>query len=914
MKQKSDKISHPLLDRPRILLREPSAPAKFLFYAVLVILGGWGALGCFFTAFEVPLSSGQILTVGGFYALLCTFLLLAQQLPRRLWPLHLATAAAWLLTVWIYFDELLQGCLRTLNLVLASYGEKLNMHFYLFPTEPAGPRAATLQCTVFAGILLLPFFWLLSWLLIQRRSALGCFLLTGLFLLCPMALSILPDAWSLAMLLLFWIMLLFLAPSLGQRHKLLDERGAFRASGVTAARPATLLLLPAAALCMALVYAAFPQETYKRPEIVNDIRTGLTQGFGLGGVFSGGTGNGNSSVNLRSLGERKFTGKTVLRVKHEWNKEIAGAQVSVDNKQKDYLKSFVGSVYTGDGWQTMPREELAELEALLPDYAAQNLPARFSELLPSDIITPDTGVSYTLSVENVGGNPRCVYTPYGLSSVPQDLSLQKIELAEDGFLKSSNWLTGTKEYQLRAVGMPALESYFSYFYPLRCESHLQQVLALQTAQDYYDSILSGEEESFASGGIAGSGGFTFTFGSDENGSSPESFTDFTPLWQEKMRQLRESVPEKNFDLWTAPDWALEPLSEDARKFAREVEDYTAFVYEHYTALPDGLKETLEAYCRDQGIPLPGDMEAPWETSVIAFFLGAMRELFSQQFTYTLSPPSVPRERDFVEYFLTESRKGYCVHFATAAVALCRAAGIPARYAEGYAVPVGKDGQWVTVPDRNAHAWLEIYQGGIGWVPVEVTPPSPDAPAVYEDARAPKATPTPLPSSSQASSALESSQGASLSSAAPSSSSPTASQASSQTGPAEAEPEEPALWPMFAAIPAVLLLLCLTLWGSRRIHLGARKKEFSQENRSKAALCVYAHLVRLWEQASALPGASKEPPEEWERLALKARFSQHTLTPEELAVLTEAAAALEEKLRKELPLPSRLRCQYLLGLF
>ena len=123
-----------------------------------------------------------------------------------------------------------------------------------------------------------------------------------------------------------------------------------------------------------------------------------------------------------------------------------------------------------------------------------------------------------------------------------------------------------------------------------------------------------------------------------------------------------------------------------------------------------------------------------------------------QCAYTLTPPALPEGRDFVEFFLLESHQGYCVHFASAAAALLRTMGIPARYAEGYAVPAGEEG-WVDVPDYNAHAWVEIYLGGMGWIPVEVTPAGPDAPAATEDARpleanlvspTPAPTPAPLP--------------------------------------------------------------------------------------------------------------------------------------------------------------------------
>lgn len=95
-------------------------------------------------------------------------------------------------------------------------------------------------------------------------------------------------------------------------------------------------------------------------------------------------------------------------------------------------------------------------------------------------------------------------------------------------------------------------------------------------------------------------------------------------------------------------------------------------------------------------------------------------------SYSMEPGPLPEDEDAVNYFLMHSRKGYCVHFASAAVLLLRDLGVPARYASGYVVRIKdfrKDGdQYIaSVKDRNAHAWAEIYLEQIGWIPIDVTP-------------------------------------------------------------------------------------------------------------------------------------------------------------------------------------------------
>lgn len=128
----------------------------------------------------------------------------------------------------------------------------------------------------------------------------------------------------------------------------------------------------------------------------------------------------------------------------------------------------------------------------------------------------------------------------------------------------------------------------------------------------------------------------------------------------------------------------------------------------------------------------------------------IRKYYYDNIPYTLRPGSTPIRRDFINYFLDTNKKGYCVHFASAAVLIFRYMGIPARYVEGYAVDyneitngkameeLNKDDYLkgfselpnvpvvtINVTDASAHAWVEIYTDDYGWISVELTPPSSD---------------------------------------------------------------------------------------------------------------------------------------------------------------------------------------------
>lgn len=109
---------------------------------------------------------------------------------------------------------------------------------------------------------------------------------------------------------------------------------------------------------------------------------------------------------------------------------------------------------------------------------------------------------------------------------------------------------------------------------------------------------------------------------------------------------------------------------------------------------------------------------------------AIVDYLKENMTYTLTPKAPTEGREYVnaaETFLFDTKEGYCVQYATAAVMLLRAAGIPARYAEGYLaegfVPSfgnAPAGYRASVRDDSAHAWVEVYYDGFGWLQYEVT--------------------------------------------------------------------------------------------------------------------------------------------------------------------------------------------------
>lgn len=97
--------------------------------------------------------------------------------------------------------------------------------------------------------------------------------------------------------------------------------------------------------------------------------------------------------------------------------------------------------------------------------------------------------------------------------------------------------------------------------------------------------------------------------------------------------------------------------------------------------------------------------------------------YLSDYEYTITPGGIPDDREAVDYFLFDAKRGYCTYFATAAAVLGRCMGIPTRYMQGYLLDINCMGNYgsYTVKEDQAHAWVECYFEGVGWLTFEATP-------------------------------------------------------------------------------------------------------------------------------------------------------------------------------------------------
>ncbi len=139
-------------------------------------------------------------------------------------------------------------------------------------------------------------------------------------------------------------------------------------------------------------------------------------------------------------------------------------------------------------------------------------------------------------------------------------------------------------------------------------------------------------------------------------------------------------------------------------------EYQTFVYQNYLQLPRETREALLRIASENGL----DPSSPT-------IIEDVQNYIKSAGVYNKAYDPIPNNVDVALYFLEESREGICQHFATAGVVMYRSMGIPARYATGFVAQSSAD-NWVGITTNQAHAWVEIYIDGFGWVPIEVTAP------------------------------------------------------------------------------------------------------------------------------------------------------------------------------------------------
>lgn len=138
-------------------------------------------------------------------------------------------------------------------------------------------------------------------------------------------------------------------------------------------------------------------------------------------------------------------------------------------------------------------------------------------------------------------------------------------------------------------------------------------------------------------------------------------------------------------------------------------------YAPYLQLPDTVSQ--------ETVDLVGEITA--NAGTVAEKVEAIQGYLMDHYTYSLFVPTPPADVDFVDNFLFTEKRGYCTYFATSAAVMCRVAGIPSRYVQGFLLNpdnMTPDGRY-RLSGEEGHAWIEVLvsPGDNLWTGVECTP-------------------------------------------------------------------------------------------------------------------------------------------------------------------------------------------------
>ena len=825
---------------------------EYAMNSLMLLIGLCSTWYIFFDLFEIPFA-GDILHLAGLCAVVFAGVFFVKKLfPSKQWS-FLLLLLVFLIWLWagknMWNTDLEQGPIVFSRYIVPNLNRIVP---YEFPDPPISTLAEKHSCANFLMFCLVPYTALFSYGILEMKSRVLTLALSIPVFAFAYALEGLPSTGMLLLIFLFWVVTL-----IKPKH----HTDKFMLSHVTVAGSVAV-----SALLLTLLLAVFPPSGFKPHPKTGDVRNGLTdfavriesEGLlpALFGIASGSPlTSSNGNVNLNNSGSIRFTDKVILRVYSD----------KADNM---YLRGYSAAVYDGNMWSQGDEGMLRGTS--IPEDTMQFLGNG------TDPIAYRDNEEYRIAVELMVENSNYTFTPYLMTLMDPKMDFIEDSHYQNSGMKSSIFMShgsgNLGGYELET--MEGYEGLVSDFY--NKNESFGNLINLRAGLIYAPIENHGSE---------------FPYYSDEERPYFPGYYDFKYPGEDSVILTMPADPEiERFDS------LLDYTGQDA-EYIRSIRDL-------YTQLPQGLDaELLTWWLGKRGVDPEDELfslhmdalsQTPyWQWPTVAFDVASTVQSSG---TYTKTPGRQPVNRDFVEYFLNERNQGYCVHYASATVTLLRAMGIPARYVEGYVVEGDKFNREMVanVPAENAHAWAEFWMPGMGWLPVESTPGGAAPPAYVpvnpEETVDADAEPVSTPEPEEAEPTTE-----------PEESSEPQEEDNSQapdTAEGQNQRSNTAQTYLTLLFIAIGIIAAVIIWqAARYISRILRRKRFSADNTNQAAIDIYSYME--W-----LSGMGCTIPENAQSLAMKARFSGHTMTAQELSTMQEYLKDCENQLGRSLPAAKR----------
>lgn len=282
------------------------------------------------------------------------------------------------------------------------------------------------------------------------------------------------------------------------------------------------------------------------------------------------------------------------------------------------------------------------------------------------------------------------------------------------------------------------------------------------------------------------------------------------------------------------------VSTEQKQFIQAENYYHGFASTYYLEVPEEEAKILQ-----QNIPACSNN--------VVDAISTVRHYLKNQISYSEECATYDPDKNYLRQALLEDKKGYSVQFATVATLMFRYYGVPARYVEGYWSPNEDEKETVELKNTDAHAWVEVYVKGMGFVPIEVTPGFYQEEEVGGSAIQKKNNPI--------------------------------NQNSSGTSGVEGDEEETVqiTWKMVLTAILIFLLICVVIFIvvlliRRAIVVTRRKKKLASDDDYLVVAVASGYI----DDVSVFCGSSikKEIPGEVRQILERIKFSKHPLHKEE----------------------------------
>lgn len=208
---------------------------------------------------------------------------------------------------------------------------------------------------------------------------------------------------------------------------------------------------------------------------------------------------------------------------------------------------------------------------------------------------------------------------------------------------------------------------------------------------------------------------------------PEDSSKFRSAYRAKMNV--SALNSAYFVYNPAGEKDLEKFQEERFRELRNVQNYGGTpqnFMQYYTTMPTGAEYDSIRVLAKQIVAKAGAKSYVDQIIAMRNYFLAKDENGLPTFYYTDNPgvPGMPSASK-LNYFLFQNKKGYCAYYAGATLFLLRALGIPSRVATGFLTVdrSAKNPGWYFFYEDQAHAWVQAYFPGYGWIDFDTTVPN-----------------------------------------------------------------------------------------------------------------------------------------------------------------------------------------------